>query len=521
MRRKPARAKIRVIETAPVALPQDAAEPMTPNARISDVPRVASMLPSLHVLDLNDAPREIAAPAPKKALRIPFFSDWEDQAHLRDSQSKTLSVRSRTAWDFPPKGAENMAHAARLAFKALIRSKTVLGSIPGTSQKPAPVTAPKPHGAIEGTVPRGGQSPSIAPSAPVAKPKARTLVIPQAPIVQRPLLTTARFALACGAVLIPFGIMALRSAAEDAVSGGRQAIEAFQSGADAVGRGDFPAAAAEFALANRRLTAINGRFGFIAPLLRPAAKIFPARNKIMAAPLLLDAGTDLAGGAAALTASLAQFRADATPSEKMILAGVGLHQAMPRIERAASVLSTVSSSAIPEQYRKAFETASADAPGILEALRRADTLASLIADAAGAAGTRRYLTVFQNNAELRATGGFIGSFALLDVKKGEIKNIDMPGGGSYDLQGSLKSNYAAPQPLRLINPRWQFQDANWSPDFATSAQTISWFYGKSGGPSVDGVIAINASFMEKLLEVTGPIEMPEYGKTVTSRNFFF
>ncbi|MBU4453191.1 DUF4012 domain-containing protein, partial [Patescibacteria group bacterium] len=133
----------------------------------------------------------------------------------------------------------------------------------------------------------------------------------------------------------------------------------------------------------------------------------------------------------------------------------------------------------------------------------------------------RYLLVFQNNTELRATGGFIGSFAQIDVLDGEITNIDIPGGGSYDVQGQLSEFVAPPQPLSLLNDRWEFHDANWFPDFPSSAQKLIWFYQKAGGPTVDGVIAINATLMPQLLEITGPIAMPEYGRTITSENFLF
>ena len=74
---------------------------------------------------------------------------------------------------------------------------------------------------------------------------------------------------------------------------------------------------------------------------------------------------------------------------------------------------------------------------------------------------KRYLLIFQNNYELRATGGFIGSFALMDVDNGVIKSVEMPGGGSYDLQGGLNRRISSPEPLYLISPLWQFHDANW------------------------------------------------------------
>ncbi|MBI2644674.1 DUF4012 domain-containing protein [Candidatus Uhrbacteria bacterium] len=132
---------------------------------------------------------------------------------------------------------------------------------------------------------------------------------------------------------------------------------------------------------------------------------------------------------------------------------------------------------------------------------------------------RRYLVIFQNNTELRATGGFIGSFALVDFVNGTIRNIEIPSGGSYDLQGSLRETVISPQPLHIANPKWEFQDANWFPDFPTSAKKLIWFYEKSGGPTVDGVIAINESVAEKLIQLTGPISMPEYGKIIRAENF--
>ena len=44
-------------------------------------------------------------------------------------------------------------------------------------------------------------------------------------------------------------------------------------------------------------------------------------------------------------------------------------------------------------------------------------------------------------------------------------------------------------------------------------------WSKAGQPTIDGVIAVNSRVAEKLLAVTGPIELPEYGKTITAENF--
>jgi hypothetical protein len=134
---------------------------------------------------------------------------------------------------------------------------------------------------------------------------------------------------------------------------------------------------------------------------------------------------------------------------------------------------------------------------------------------------KRYLLIFENSNEMRPTGGFIGSFGLVDIKDGKIQAIDIPPEGSYALQGWLRENVISPEPMHLINARWEFQDANWFPDFPTSAKKIMWFYSKSGGPSVDGVIAITSNFFEDLLKIIGPIELPEYSKIINSENFAF
>jgi len=62
-------------------------------------------------------------------------------------------------------------------------------------------------------------------------------------------------------------------------------------------------------------------------------------------------------------------------------------------------------------------------------------------------------------------------------------------------------------------------DSNWFADFPTSARKTALLYEKTGGPTVDGVIAITPETIKKLLEVTGPIAMPDYGVTISAENF--
>ena len=113
----------------------------------------------------------------------------------------------------------------------------------------------------------------------------------------------------------------------------------------------------------------------------------------------------------------------------------------------------------------------------------------------------------------------MGSFAEVTLDKGEITKLVVPPGGTYAVQGQLTARIAPPEPLQLIANRWEFQDANWSPDFAKAAEKIRLFWSASGGPTMDGIVAVNATLVEKLLVLTGPIEVPELGKTISSENF--
>lgn len=158
-------------------------------------------------------------------------------------------------------------------------------------------------------------------------------------------------------------------------------------------------------------------------------------------------------------------------------------------------------------------------PQLISWLENSRDIFQIMAHLMGTDEPRRWMLVFQNNSELRPTGGFMGSYAIVDIKDGQIQNIDVPGGGFYDLKGSLTTAVDAPYPFHLFSPIWQPWNANWFPDWPASAQKIMWFYDKSGGSTVDGVISFTPNVLEGLLALVGEIKMPEYGTEVNAENF--
>lgn len=133
---------------------------------------------------------------------------------------------------------------------------------------------------------------------------------------------------------------------------------------------------------------------------------------------------------------------------------------------------------------------------------------------------RKYLLLFQNNFELRPTGGFIGSYGIMAVKDGTIKGISVE--DVYEADGQLKGHVEPPEALKkyLNQPNWFMRDSNWNPDFLPSAQQAEWFLEKETGEKVDGVISIDLYFVRNLLAALDGVYVPDYKARVTADDFF-
>lgn len=141
-------------------------------------------------------------------------------------------------------------------------------------------------------------------------------------------------------------------------------------------------------------------------------------------------------------------------------------------------------------------------------------------DLLGYKSKKVYLMLFQNNMELRATGGFIGSFGLLTLEKGKLVNFEVQ--DVYAADGQLKGHVEPPEKLRehLGEANWYLRDSNWDPDFPTSAQRAEWFLDKELNTRVDGVLAVDLDTVRELIGVVGPIKISDFNVTVDKNNFY-
>ncbi len=173
---------------------------------------------------------------------------------------------------------------------------------------------------------------------------------------------------------------------------------------------------------------------------------------------------------------------------------------------------------VPQSYREKFVIAQKQLKAIADNFENLSQDMPLLNRMIGSEGhSQKYLLLFENNSEIRASGGFIGSYGIIDIENGEIKNMFID--GIFNPDGQLKEKIVPPMPIQKISASWSMHDANWFADFPISAQKVALFYEKTGGATVDGVIAITPNVIENLLEVAGPIYVPEYGVTINSENF--
>jgi len=134
-----------------------------------------------------------------------------------------------------------------------------------------------------------------------------------------------------------------------------------------------------------------------------------------------------------------------------------------------------------------------------------------------------YLIIFQNDGEIRPTGGFLTAFGILKISKGKISPVLSQ--DIYSLDGKLAKTELAPEVLikylRLPygeeakagrKPQWRIRDTNLSPDFAESMKKFYEYYVKVAGKGdLNGILAIDTKVLVELLKIIGSVGVPEWG----------
>jgi hypothetical protein len=124
-------------------------------------------------------------------------------------------------------------------------------------------------------------------------------------------------------------------------------------------------------------------------------------------------------------------------------------------------------------------------------------------------GPTTYLVLAANNAEMRAGSGMFlqigsvtvvdGAFTLSEFTPAEELYLEQPGA---TLDPDIEARWGALQP----NQEWR--NLNLSPRFDESARMATEMWAAAGRGEVDGVMSIDVVAVQRLLELTGPVEVP-------------
>lgn len=136
----------------------------------------------------------------------------------------------------------------------------------------------------------------------------------------------------------------------------------------------------------------------------------------------------------------------------------------------------------------------------------------------GADGPRLYLIAGENNAEMRDQG-MVLSNALMHSAD-----------GTFSLDSTSPSDAALAEPVNVplppgtqaifgaLNPTEQWQSVNATADFPLSGQIMQGMYQEVTGIHVNGVVGIDVPALVSLLQLSGPVIIPDIAEPISADN---
>jgi hypothetical protein len=243
---------------------------------------------------------------------------------------------------------------------------------------------------------------------------------------------------------------------------------------------------------------------------------------IQAAPYLLAAGRDLSRAGVILLerfSPLLEYPSDVEQASVLSQAVTTLAQARADLDQAEQLLRQAQASLdAVEGERLSPLLADQVAPlkGYLSLATSGLKATSHLPNLLGAESPQTYLILTQNMDEIRPTGGYINAAGHVVLDQGQIVEFVM--GDSYAVDQLSEAYPYPPTPIRqyMAADYWVLRDANWSPDFPTSARSAIELYELGQGISANGVVVLDQQALAYLVRAFEPIDVD--GEQVTSKN---
>ncbi len=319
------------------------------------------------------------------------------------------------------------------------------------------------------------------------------------------------------------------------VEAAENGVDSMKSGVEEIKKENFGEAAEDFAAANLAFVDIKrelGRLGQDNNFL--AGSI--AEDEYKNITLTMDGMIAVSRGAKLLSLGLKEVADYSNGDFSGLLVGIltnkeGSENILPVVDKASDyfaksaqelengvgLFSQVDENRVPQAYKKWFDLLKQDAPRYMSLLQGMDSFFQNLDQLLGREMPVSYLMLFQNYNEIRPTGGFIGSYGLVNFQDGKMTKLFFD--DIYNPDGQMLEKITPPYPISMMTTRWEMRDSNWNPDFPTSAVNAVRMYEKEGGFTVDGVVAFTPEVVSRFLTLTGPVEMKNYGTTLDENNF--
>jgi hypothetical protein len=291
-----------------------------------------------------------------------------------------------------------------------------------------------------------------------------------------------------------------------------RALSAARDGDTVAAQGAFNEAAREFSQARDKLDSPTLSGGLVVP--------FVASN-VRAARTLSEIGTDLANAGETITAAV---HPDALQVVDGTLPIDEVRKVTPELEAGSAALTSALDKLdaladdpyLLPQVDDALQKVHAQLARAEGEARRAANAAKLAPAIFGAEGPRHYLLVVQNNAESRATGGFIGSYAVMTAENGKVDVGEMIRAGNWNAAVRADPNAKLEAPLDYLArytqfaPKTTIQNINMSPDFPSVAAALTSLSTAAGVGPIDGVMSVDPAGLAALLELSGPVNVESW-----------
>lgn len=247
-------------------------------------------------------------------------------------------------------------------------------------------------------------------------------------------------------------------------------------------------------------------------------------QEVAAAPALLNLASDVVvAGRAAMDGAvtvLAAFQGsgEGSATERILPALVATaphwETAEAALQRAAGVRGQIDPAKLDRRLVGQLQRLD----GYLPALQAGIGMAKIAPALLGADRPRTYLVLAQNSDELRPTGGFISGVGLVTLDQGKIDQLDFQ--DSYAIYNPHVDHPRAPIDLEryMLAQMLLVRDANWSPDFPTTAAVAQSLFLLDTGQPTDGVIAFDVEATKRIVAALEPLALPGYAEPLTSDN---